>query len=201
MYIPEHFSQSDTQQLLALIRSSSFGMLIHAEETLATVSHVPFLLGDDQQLTLYCHLARANTQWQAVARQPQVLVVFQGPHGYISPSWYQNPGVPTWNYTAVHCYGTARILEQEEQKRQLVEALTAEHEQRQFKPWSAEYPDGMLQAIVGIEIRVDDIQGKYKLSQNRPVVDQEGVIQALSNAGDENSQAVAKLMQELHDQK
>jgi len=196
MYLPTHFAETEAQRLLALMKSDSFGLLIHTGQAVPTVSHLPFLIQEGSPLRLLCHLARANTQWQTIQKQPRVLVVFQGPHCYVSPSWYQQEGVPTWNYCAVHCTGTARIIDQKEQKRQLVEALTATHEQHQSAPWPIQYPAAMLQAIVGLEITVEDIQGKFKLSQNRPVVDRLGVIEALQDSGDENSHAVATMMQE-----
>ena len=181
MFNPSYFRIEDRKEMLAFLRANNFGLLIstHAGEPCA--SHLPFL-PDEEGKILHCHLARPNPQWQSLEGQ-RVLIVLQGAHHYISPTWYQNPGVPTWNYQALHIYGTCRIIDEPEQIKTLVNALAAYHEAGSEAPWSPEYGEAMLRAIIGVEITIDEMQCKYKLSQNRPANDHEPVIQQLEDAG------------------
>lgn len=182
MYIPSHFKVNDDQEITDFIQAYAFGQLVSRHQDQLFATHLPILISDDKQ-TLHCHLARQNPQWQDIENQ-QVLVILSGPHDYISPSWYQNPGVPTWNYQAVHIYGHCRVFDDAESLAQVVNGLTAKHESKFDEPWSPEYRDAMLKAIIGIEIDITDIQAKYKLSQNRPVEDRQGAIENLETLGD-----------------
>lgn len=143
-------------------------------------------------------MARANPQWQQFSTCDQVLTVFQGPHAYVSPSWYSSPGVPTWNYAVVHLRGRPRLIESEDELEALVERLTHVHESKMPIPWKAnlsgERRTKLLNMIVGFEIEITDIQGKFKLSQNRPLVDQQNVIGKLARSNDQTEIAVANLM-------
>ncbi len=177
MYNPKHFKISDEDEIFAFVTANAFGQLVSTHEGRLTVSHLPFLI-EREQRRLYCHLARPNPQWQSLPGQ-QVLVTFQGPHDYISPSWYQNAGVPTWNYQAVHVYGRCRVFDAADEIARLVDTLSAGYESAFEEPWQPRYPDSMLKAIVGVEIEIDEIQCKYKLSQNRPQADHAGVIENL----------------------
>ncbi len=177
MYNPKHFAISDEDEIFAFVETNAFGQLVSMHDGRLTVSHLPFMLRRESR-RLYCHLARPNPQWQSLEAQ-QVLITFQGPHDYISPSWYQNAGVPTWNYQAVHLYGRCRVFDTADEIARLVDALSAGYEAGFDEPWQPRYPDSMLQAIVGVEIEIDEIQCKYKLSQNRPAADQAGVIEQL----------------------
>ena len=162
MYVPDHFQVADQAEILAFIDANAFGQLISIEAQRPFVSHLPFLLADDGR-KLLCHLARQNPQWQSLEDQ-QVLVTFLGAHDYISPSWYQNAGVPTWNYQAVHVYGHCRVFDDTSQLAGVVDALSARYEAAFEKPWQPQYRDAMLKAIVGVEIEIDEIEAKYKLS-------------------------------------
>jgi transcriptional regulator len=144
-------------------------------------SHLPFLVAADHE-RLLCHLARQNPQWQQLEGQ-RVLITFQGAHDYISPSWYQNPGVPTWNYQAVHVYGRCRVFEDAETLAEVVEALSQRYESGFETPWQPQYRDAMLKAIIGVEITIDEVQCKYKLSQNRPAADHQDVVDRLEQIG------------------
>ena len=189
MYNPDHFEITDKAETFAFIESNAFGQLISTVNGQLFSTHMPFLLDTDHSLLLG-HLARANPQWRDIEGQ-EVMITLQGPHEYISPSWYRSPGVPTWNYQAVHIYGNCLVIEDEAKVKQIVERLTEKFESTFELPWQPDYKASMLRAIVGIEITISDIQCKYKLSQNRSGEDQAGVIQALDVAG---SNQVAKAM-------
>jgi len=181
MYVPDHFSVSERNEIFAFVDANAFGQLISIDGERPFASHLPFLVASDRK-SIQCHLARQNPQWQHLQDQ-QVLVTFLGPHDYISPSWYQTPGVPTWNYQAVHVYGRCRVFEDAETLAGVVEALSRRYESAFEKPWQPQYRDAMLKAIVGVEISIDEIEAKYKLSQNRPVTDQQGVVDHLDELG------------------
>ncbi len=191
MYVPDHFKVSDQEEIYSFLEANAFGQLISLQDDRLTASHWPFLLSSDRK-NLRCHLARQNTQWQQLGDQ-QVLVTFLGPHDYISPSWYQTPGVPTWNYQALHVYGHCRVFDAADELAALVDSLSHRYESAFESPWEPQYRDAMLKAIVGVEISIDEIQCKYKLSQNRPAADQEGVIDKLDYLGSESlAQAMRK---------
>jgi transcriptional regulator len=204
MYNPKHFVQENLPALRELIRAYGFATLISHGDGEFMVSHIPILL-DDQSSPhgkLIGHLARANPHWQILAKGGQALVIFQGPHTYISPNWYEQPNrmVPTWNYTVAHVYGTARIVEDKNQLKQMQRALVHQYESGFAQPWTMDLPDDFLdpqlKAIVGFEIDIQRIEGKFKISQNRSVVDQQRVIAALEQQTDDMSREMAKLMQQ-----
>lgn len=181
MYVPEHFKVSEQEEIFSFLDANAFGQLISLQDDRLTCSHLPFLPSSDRK-HLHCHLARQNGQWQQIAGQ-QVLITFLGPHDYVSPSWFQTPGVPTWNYQAVHVYGHCRVFETPEELATLVDSLSRRYESAFEIPWEPQYRDAMLKAIVGVEIEIEDIQCKYKLSQNRPAEDQQGAIDRLDELG------------------
>ena len=197
MYIPEHFAETDLPALHEFMRQHSFASLVTQHEGAPFASHLPLLL--DSRIgthgALLGHMARNNKQWQDFAAGAEILVMFQGAHAYVSPAWYEpNPmAVPTWNFTAVHAYGKARILPEEE----LVETLRQlvdENEKTFPQPWklqiSQEMRERLLGAIVGFEIRLNRIEGKFKLSQNRSMQDRINIIDQLaqSEQGKETAQ-------------
>lgn len=181
MYVPEHFDVKQFDTMLAFVRTHAFGQLISSVDHRLFSSHIPFLVSDDNR-SLITHVARVNPQWETIDRQ-EVLVTFQGPHDYISPSWYESPGVPTWNYQAVHVYGRANTITDPQKLARIVNKLTEKFEASRVDPWSAEYREALLQAIVGVQVEITEIQGKYKLSQNRSETDRQRVIEALKNSG------------------
>jgi len=200
MYLPEHFAETDLQRISALVQGYPFGMLVTAPEGIPFVSHLPFIYEPEAEPKgrLIGHMARANPQWRHLSAGGDLLTVFQGPHAYISPTWYASPGVPTWNYAVVHLRGRARLVEGEHELEALVERLTQVHEAGRDTPWSpaltGERRSRLLGAIVGFEIQVTEIQAKFKLSQNRPNEDQQRVALALSRSPDAMGRAVADLM-------
>jgi len=190
MFIPRHFSVSDENEKLEFIRMHSFGQLTSHVDGQIFASHLPLLLSDDGK-KLLGHMARANPQWSQLEDQ-QVLVVFQGPHSYVSPSWYSQPGVPTWNYQAVHVYGHVQCLHDSERLRQIVEELTRINESGFDSPWQTNYDIRQLQGIVGLEIEIEQIQCKYKLSQNRQQQERTDVADQLENLGELSLAAAMK---------
>lgn len=142
---------------------------------------MPFLLSDDKT-KIYGHLAIANPQHKQLAGQ-EVLLTLEGPHGYVSPSWYNSPGVPTWNYQAVHIYGVCSLINDVQKLKHIVDALTHKYESAFEKPWQPKYKAAMLNAIVGVEIAITEIQCKYKLNQNRSLEDQQNVSAQLKSNG------------------
>lgn len=126
------------------------------------------------------HVAKSNPQWQSIEGQ-HVLVTFLGPHEYISPSWYSSPGVPTWNYQAVHVYGICKIFHDQEQLKKVVDDLTEKYEASFAEPWKADYESTLIHGIVGID--VTNIQAKHKLSQNKPEIDRIEVAKRLGERG------------------
>jgi transcriptional regulator len=194
MYIPKHFLETDRDALAELIEANSFGTLITVADGRPFASHVPFLY-ERAGNTLHAHVARANPQWRDLGATREVLAIFQGPHGYVSPTWYVDPGVPTWNYAAVHVYGTAVTLDDAAATARHVEALAARFERGNPKPWVPSYDPKRLAGIVGIEIRVTEIQGKLKLSQNRSAADRAGVVAHLAASGTDNDAALARMME------
>ncbi len=204
MYIPAPFAETDRAVLHDLIEAHGFGVLVSVDEAGAPVaSHIPFVLdrasGDNG--TLQAHLARANPQWRGFDAGAEILSIFEGPHAYISPRWYDpaDYAVPTWNYAVVHAYGVPKIVEEAGVVRAQQEALVARYEDTS-EPWRLDsqreqYIDVMLKGIVAFEIPIARLEGKFKLNQNHPTANRAGAIRGLrEEAGDPPSLAVADLM-------
>ena len=203
VYLPPAFTETRPAVLVAHIERHDFGLLLSYGSGGLVASHIPFLVEHrDEELHLLGHLARPNPQVEDLGRGGEVLAIFSGPHAYISPRWYVGgPSVPTWNYVDVHAYGTVRLIEDGDWLRGLLRRLSDRHEAGNPVPWRVEdlpetYLEGMLKGIIGLDIAVSRLEGKFKLSQNRPAADRPRVIAALERGGDENSVAVAKLMRE-----
>lgn len=195
MYTPKHFEQTDERALWDFIDEHAFGTLLTIADGKPTLSHLPFL-PDRNAGMLHCHVARANPHWLEIQRSPQVLAIFAGPHGYVSPTWYaERVGVPTWNYTVVHAHGSARPIDDPEHTRQHVEALAAKYERGRASPWVPEYDTRRLAGIVGIDIRVARLEGKFKLSQNRSAADRAQVVAQLTATQRDEDAALARLME------
>ncbi len=199
MYIPKAFREDDMSTLHKLIREYSFATLITQHEGVPFATHLPFILDAQQgpNGTLLAHMARANPQWHDFVSEQEVLVIFQGPHAYISPSWYEvELSVPTWNYAVVHAYGFPRLIEDGEELYKFLKILIETHEAQFEKPWpfqlTDDYLQKMMRGIVGFEIEIIRLEGKFKLSQNRTEAEQENVIVALQESTD--TLAVAELM-------
>jgi transcriptional regulator len=206
MYTPSNFAINDLHDLQQQILDTRLAMLVTQGEQGLQASHLPLLLRPDQgpNGTLYGHFARANPQWKALQDGAQALVIFAGAEAYVSPGFYPSKAehgkvVPTWNYVAVHAYGTAEVFTDADRLRDLVSALTDRHEAGRNNPWKvadapAEYIDAMLKAIVGFALPIERLEGKRKLSQNRSPADIAGVREGLAASPDVHDQALAHLM-------
>jgi transcriptional regulator len=208
VYLPPAFNETRTELLIEHIEQHEFGLLVsHGSEGLIA-SQIPFLVERrDDRLYLQSHLSRANPQAGNLDGSGDIggeaLAIFAGPHAYVSPTWYEaGPAVPTWNYAAVHAYGAARTVADPDWLRGLLQRLTERHEAREpAPPWRMEdlpepYLRAMLNGIIGVEIAVSRLEGKFKLSQNRPAADRPRIIAALERRDDPDSRAVARLMRE-----
>ena len=206
MYQPPHFGDADLATQHDLIRAHPLGLLISTGPDGIVANPIPFLVYADEGAfgTLRCHLSRANPQWQTLAERPGALVVFQGVERYITPSWYETKAatgkaVPTWNYAIVQARGEARLFHDPAWLHAHVSALSQTHEANRPAPWAVtdapeNFVAGQLKGIVGIEIEIAAIEGKFKASQNRPEVDRKGVVDGLSADGDPASLAMAELV-------
>ena len=204
MYVPDHFGETDNGRIRKLVEENDFATLVSSHPAGLQVSHLPLLLvpqaGDKG--ALLGHMARANPHWQAWSDRAEVLAIFHGPHGYVSPSWYQpDPVVPTWNYAVVHLHGTARLVHEPAELKALVARLVQRHEAGRTPAWNMALPADdeakMLAAIVGFEITITRIEAKFKLSQNRSAADREGVVKALEAGGGEAERQLAQLMRDI----
>ncbi len=207
MYIPSAFSENRAEVLAGFIRQHSFGTLVTAcSASGLCASHIPFLLRDrGPHGTLVAHVARQNDQWRALQPDTEVLVVFQGPHAYVSPRWYKaKPAVPTWNYTAVHAYGQPRLIEDPSEVLQFLAEMVQTYEGSAKGAWQIddvppEFIRAMVTQIVVFAIEVQRIEGKFKLGQVRSAADQQAVVEALETDGNTDARGVAALMRErLH---
>ena len=180
MYLPQHFEITDADEIFEFIEANTFGQLISTVGGRPFSTHMPFLL--EQKNKIIGHLALQNPQHLEIEGQ-EVLVSLEGVHDYISPSWYEGSGVPTWNYQAVHLYGRCSVFQDTDRLRAVLEALTDKYESSFKQPWLPEFNPSMLKAIVGIEVEINEVQCKYKLSQNRPVEDRVNVIHQLRKTG------------------
>lgn len=200
MYIPKFFSVSNTEEIWDFVQENSFATIVTTEQGKPIATHLPVQLikeGDTYLLT--GHMAIGNPQWRTFEACEDVLVMFQGPHAYISSSWYEKENVPTWNYQAVHMYGPARILDGEELERDLT-MLLQKYEMHRNKPvlWEKLSPqllNNQVKGIIGFKITVKEIQAAYKLSQNRTDEDYQNIIENLYRENDHNAEQMAQVME------
>ena len=203
VYLPPAFTESRPAILVSHIEKHNFGMLVSHGAAGLVASHIPFLVEcHADKVHLLGHLARPNPQVEDLTRGGEVLTIFSGPHAYISPSWYaEGPAVPTWNYVDVHAYGTVSLIEEADWLSRLLLRLSDRHEATNPAPWRMQdlpepYLQGMIKGIIGFEIAVTRLEGKYKLSQNRPAIDRPRIIAGLERREDADAGAVARLMRE-----
>lgn len=209
MYLPAHFAAPDTHALQQLMRARPLATLVgHADGGLFA-NHLPlYFSGDAGAGVLRGHVARANPLWRALDGR-DVLAIFHGPDAYVSPTWYPakavtGKAVPTWNYAVAHVHGVLRAVDDAAWLRSLLDTVVAQHEAGMPSPWQiadapADYIAAMIAAVVGIEIRVARLEGKWKASQNQSAENLTGVIQALHGSGDAGDAAMAALMTGLTD--
>lgn len=211
MYIPKLFEETRLDVLHAAMRQSRLAVLVTTGAEGIEASHLPLMLDPaaGPNGTLYGHLAKANPQWHRFDAGKPALVIFSGPDAYVSPSWYPTKAethrvVPTWNYVAIHAYGTLSVHTQPGELRDLVSRLTAIHEGREAEraratPWAVDdapedFVQAQLKGIVGISLPIDQLEGKFKMSQNRPAGDRAGVVSALESSESAVDRDVAALI-------
>lgn len=195
MYLPPHFEATDPASLHRLMQAHPLGALVTQGEQGLDANHLPFEFDADEgeHGILRAHVARNNPLWQEVKEGQEVLVIFRAAEGYISPSWYpskqaHHKQVPTWNYAVVHAHGRIRVRDDARFVRRLLANLTRTHEAAEPAPWKMadaprEYIEAMVQAVVGIEIEITELVGKFKLSQNKAEADRQGVADSLQARG------------------
>jgi transcriptional regulator len=206
MYLPPHFREDRREVLRELMEKHPLATLVTLGADGLEANHLPVLYDPEPAPwgTLRGHLSRANRQWRDYRPEIEALAIFQGPQAYISPNWYptrQENGrvVPTWNYAVVHAYGKLSVYTEPERLRAFLDKLTAVHEGGQARPWMPanappEFIEGLLKAIVGVELAVTRIEGKWKVSQNQPAENRLGAAEGLEGIGDEESAAMAELI-------
>ena len=200
MFIPKHFKVTNLDEIRDFINQNSFGTIVTTEQGKPIATHVPLELhkqGEDYYIT--GHLAYANPQWKTFENNDNVLVIYQGPHAYISSSWYKDENVPTWNYQSVHVYGTAQIMSEQELEKDLI-LLLERYEQHRKNPalWKnlSAQTKKQMKGIVGFKIKVKEVQAAYKLSQNRDEADYHNIIKKLYEENDLNSHQLADVMKD-----
>ncbi|MGA7594274.1 MAG: FMN-binding negative transcriptional regulator [Gallionella sp.] len=206
MYTPEHFEQPRIDLMHELMRARPLATLVTLTSGGLEANHIPMHLDDAPAPfgTLRGHVARANPLWRDFSTDVEVLAIFHGPDSYITPSWYATKKetgkvVPTWNYAVVHAYGTLRVIDDKAWLRAQLEALTAHNESGFARPWAVsdaphDYTENLLEAIVGFEIAITRLSGKWKASQNQPAKNQEGVIAGLDSSNQRNAAEMAALV-------
>ncbi|MCD9026449.1 FMN-binding negative transcriptional regulator [Cohnella silvisoli] len=199
MYVPKQFKVEDSDKLISFIKSNSFGILFSTKDGIPVATHIPFVY-DEKSHRLAGHLAKQNPQ-AAKSEPQQALVVFPGPHAYISPTWYEEKNsVPTWNYVAVHVYGEMKIIQNREEAEQILKDSITFFESNQQELWTTDLTDSynhaLLDHIVPFEITIDRMEGAWKLNQHHSEEKQRKTIEQLLSKNDENSQQIARLMEE-----
>jgi transcriptional regulator len=209
MYTPKLFLETDRARLFDLIESLGFGVLIAADDGAVEIAHVPYVLDRERGAhgELRFHVARANRIWKLATQGPQLTVVFNGPHGYVSPQWYERPSeqVPTWNYAVAYAHGRVTGPMGHEELCKLLDDLVTQHERGAPEPWTIgnlvpSHREELLDEIVGMTLSIDRLEGKFKLSQNRSLDDQDRVVRAFEERGRPDDLAMARLMAELSKQ-
>lgn len=201
MYIPKHFQVTDIQKLISFIKEYSFGILFSQKDGEPFATHLPFLIEQDEcgQFYLLGHMAKTNPHWEYI--QGQVLVVFQGPHAYISPTWYQEENaVPTWNYATVHVYGEFILVDEQDELLRILHHSIQQYESSMEPPWKTdlfnEFNRQLMKMIVGFKIKINRFEGKWKLNQHHSVERRKRLIDGLRKMGDENSSKIADLIEQ-----
>ena len=201
MYIPEFNRQEDRPAILAFMRANPFAVLVSNVDGIPFATHLPLLVEEaGDQVVVRGHMARANPHWKSMKEGEESLVIFHGPHAYISPSLYElRESVPTWNYAAVHVYGEPTLFSDEAGLREILYQMINTFESSYMTQWSElseQYQSRMMKHIVGFEIKAKRVEAKFKLSQNRTKGEQARVIQSLNQSEDSNISGVAELMQQ-----
>ncbi|MGZ4055892.1 MAG: FMN-binding negative transcriptional regulator [Bacteroidia bacterium] len=198
MYIPLYYKESDEHKLIGFMQAHSFATLVSAKNSNIRATHLPFIIEKrEDKIYLITHMAKANPQWEELV-QHETLVIFQGPHAYISPTHYEKKqNVPTWNYIAVHAHGKAKLLEDPLQATEVLEKMIRTYEISYFEQWKElpeNYKSGMIKGIVAFEIEITKLEGKFKLSQNKTKNEQSAIADSFEKSNDTLEKDLSKEM-------
>jgi transcriptional regulator len=205
VYLPDHFRVDDVSQMHALMRRRPFATLVTGGSTGLYASHLPTVLKDEEPYgVIECHLARPNPHCEKLAEGSETLMIFQGPESYITPNWYPSKAqhgkaVPTWNFAVVHAYGRPEVMKDKEWLLRHVTELSDQQERNEAKPWKPSdapntYIEVMLRGIVGFRLAITRLEGKWKMSQNREMRDQVGVVEGLSKRDNGDDLEIVKII-------
>lgn len=201
MYTPRLYREDDREKILEFLCQNVFAILVTFDGEKPTASHLLMeVVEDGERLFINGHMSRANPQWKTFEMNNEVLIIFQGPHTYISPTWYNHVNVPTWNYQAVHVYGRPRIVEDYDEAYQILQRLIDRHEMTshyKLESLPQDFVEREIKGIVAFQIEVIRIEANYKLSQNRNEEDYRNIVAKLDAREDEMSHGVAEAMREL----
>jgi len=200
MYISKLYREEDREKILEFLKQNEFATLVAYDGEKPTASHLLMeVMEDSEQLFVNGHMSKANPLWKTFEKNPEVLIIFQGPHTYIPPTWYNHVNVPTWNYQAVHVYGSPRIVTDHEEMHTLLKKLIERHESvssYRLETLPQDFVEKEMRGIVAFQIEVTRIEANYKLSQNRDDEDYHNIVARLEERGDEMSHRVAETMKE-----
>ncbi|SKC78088.1 FMN-binding negative transcriptional regulator [Ohtaekwangia koreensis] len=200
MYTPKQFKNDNDAEIKEFVRHNGFGILVSQKEGAMLATHIPLELSEDGT-KLSGHISRGNPQWKSFTTD-DVLVIFNGPHTYISSSWYNHANVPTWNYIAVHAYGKINIIEDEELFNSLANLMNKYEKNSQHpvtvEKLTPEYIKRAMQGVVGFEVTITKLEATYKLSQNRDHESYNSIVHELEKRKDENSEQIAQAMVKNH---
>ena len=198
MYTPKLYREEDRVKILEFLRQNEFATLVTYDGEKPTASHLLMeVVEDGEQLFVNGHMSKVNPLWKTLENNPEVLVIFQGPHTYISPTWYNHVNVPTWNYQAVHVYGSPRIISERDETYALLSRLVSRHEggtKYRLETLPRDFVEREMKGIVAFQIEVARIEANYKLSQNRDDEDYHNIVSHLEEREDEISHGVAEAM-------
>lgn len=205
MHIPKYYRVTDEETIEQFIRQNSFATLVSCDQQLPVATHVPLELVEDEHGNRFLngHVARANKQWRTFETNDEVLAIFAGPHAYVSARWYDHVNVPTWNYMAAHVYGKPRLVTGHDELYAMLKQLVDKYEAGAENPYKLEnlpkdFVEKEMKGIVGFQIKINRIEAKFKLSQNRRQPDYDNVIAELQKSGEANAREVAKAMAQNH---
>jgi len=202
MYIPSYYQETDFSKLLSFMQHHPFALICSAGSGGLMGTHLPLVVEErEKKIILTSHMARPNPQWKEMESGAEIMVVFQGPHAYVSPSNYEmKQNVPTWNYIAVHAYGKVRMLPEKEEALRVLEKTIGTFEPAFYAQWkelTPEYIDAMVKGIMSFEIEVEKLEGKFKLSQNKRAKEKENIIRSFEHSGDDLAMKIAGEMKKL----
>lgn len=200
MYISKLYREEDHEKILSFLRENEFATLVTYDGEKPTASHLLMeVVEEGEKLLINGHMSKANPLWKMLDKNPEVLMIFQGPHTYISPTWYNHINVPTWNYQAVHIYGKPRVVTEPEETKTILSRLVARNEggsEYRLETLPPDFVEKEIKGIVAFQVEVTQIEANYKLSQNRNDEDYHSIIQYLGEREDEMSHQVAEAMKE-----